>query len=216
MKYNPFAVSALLAMVIAFGLSLRIFSQDRGFLHVVNESLATTEGYDQKFIDLANHLEKVMATRASFSYPGGKDPMTGRRREVASMVGADASQARSSANKIAANKTGKGGRTDGKVVAKNSSNKTDANAVVDTAAAAAAALAAQPPEDNVKLTALIADDYGQHTAIVMNGERSQSVEVGDMVGKRKVTKITSKEIIMEDESAVYSYELSGNRNYQKK
>ena len=216
MKYNPFAISALLAMVVAFGMSLRIFSQDRGFLHVVNESLATTEGYDQKFIDLVNHLEKVMATRASFSYPGGKDPMTGRRREVATLVDGDASPARSSMNKISGNKTGKGGRTDGKAVGKNSGNKTDTNAVLDSAAAGAAALAAQPPEDNVKLTALIADDYGQHTAIVMNGERSQSVEVGDMVGKRKVIKITSKEITMEDDSAIYSYDLSGNRNYQKK
>ncbi|MBW8888370.1 MAG: hypothetical protein JF616_11500 [Fibrobacteres bacterium] len=77
-------------------------------------------------------------------------------------------------------------------------------------------LPAAPPPDKVKLTAIIADDYGQHTAIVMDGERSLSVDVGDMVGARKVTKVTSKDITMEDDSAIYVYDLAGNRSYQKK
>lgn len=191
-------------MVVAFGLALRIFSQDRGFLQVVNESLATTEGYDQKFIDLVNHLEVVMTTRASFSFPGGKDPMTGRRREVANISGLNVASARIAASKTLSAKNAKPAQGD-----KNSSAPT-------TAADSAALAAAEHVEDNVKLTALIADDYGQHTAIVMNGERSQSVDVGDLVGKRKVTKITSKEITMEDDVAVYSYDISGNRDYQKK
>src|SRR3954468_16405217 len=84
MKYSPFAAAAALAMILALGLSLRIFSQHNGFSRIVNESLATSEGYDQKFIDLVDHLEVVLTRRASFAYPGGKDPMTGRRREVAS------------------------------------------------------------------------------------------------------------------------------------
>jgi hypothetical protein len=189
MRFNPFATSAVLAMVLAFGLALRVFSQNNGFRREVNESLATTEGYDQKFIDLVNHLEDVLAKRASFAYPGGKDPMTGRRREVA-MPMADVAPKRLAASRPAAKAASAKPETD--------------------------PLPPEPPPDRVKLTAIIADDYGQHTAIVMDGERSQSVDVGDMVGTRKVVKITSKEITMENDSAVYLYDLSGNRNQQRK
>lgn len=189
MRFNPFTAAAVLAMVVAFGLALRVFSENSGFRQEVNQSLATTEGYDQKFIDLVNHLEEVLAIRASFSYPGGKDPMTGRRREVVATPEA------SEPKRIA-------------------SNKVPAKAKAASAAKANPEKAAPP--DRVKLTAIIADDYGQHTAIVMDGERSLSVDVGDMVGQRKVTRITSKEITMEDDSIVYGYDLSGNRNYQKK
>ncbi len=194
MKVNPFAAAAFIAMALALGLALRIFSQNNGFRFEVNQSLATTEGYDQRFIDLVNHLEQVLAKRASFSYPGGKDPLTGRRREVAIPVVEQASR-RESASSIA--------KTAGKssMVAKLDSTKQDVLAT---------------PPDRVKLTAIIADDYGQHTAIVMDGERSQSVDVGDLVGNRKVTRVTSKEITMEDDTAIYSYDLSGNRNYQRK
>jgi hypothetical protein len=192
MRYNPFIAAATLAMIMAFGLALRIFSQDRGFLNVVKESLATTDGYDQKFIDLVNHLEKEMAIRASFGYPGGKDPMTGRRREMANLSDAP------SMAKVATTSKSSGKKATVKPAEEDS-------------------LKAPPPTlDKVKLTAIIADDYGQHTAIVMNGERSQSVDAGDMVGNRKVTKISSKELIMEDETGVYSYDLSGNRSFQQK
>lgn len=192
MRFNTFAASAILAMALAFGLSLRVFSQNSGFRKEVNQSLATSEGYDQKFIDLVDHLEEVLMVRASFSYPGGKDPMTGRRREVAQAVTPEAVVRRTAASKAASR--GKSGA-----------------AKPDTTT-----LPPAPPPDPVKLTAIIADDYGQHTAIVMDGERSLSVDVGDMVGARKVTKVTSKEITMEDDSAVYTYDLSGNRNQQKK
>jgi hypothetical protein len=40
--------------------------------------------------------------------------------------------------------------------------------------------------------------------------------VGDQVGNRKVTRVTSKEIVMEDETAVYTYDLAGDRTYQRK
>ena len=72
------------------------------------------------------------------------------------------------------------------------------------------------PVDRVRLTAIIADDYGQHTAIVMDGERSLSVDVGDMVGNRKVLRISSKELTMEDDTTLYTYGLSGTRNQQRK
>ncbi len=196
MRFNPFTVAAVLAMVLAFGLALRVFSQNSGFRHEVNQSLATTEGYDQKFIDLVDHMEEVLTIRASFSYPGGRDPMTGRRREVASP---NAGPAASAPRRVAAAK--------GAAPKKTPAAKADA----DELPAAPA-----EPEDKVKLTAIIADDYGQHTAIVMDGERSKSVDVGDMVGARKVSRITSKEITMEDDTGIYSYDLSGNRNFQKK
>lgn len=193
MKINPFTAAAALALVLAFGLALRVFSQNSGFRHEVNASLATTEGYDQRFIDLVNHMEDLLAKRASFAYPGGKDPMTGRRREVALPAAEPAPR---------------------RIAATNARPKPGpkAPAKPDTADPAPAA----PPVDKVKLTAIIADDYGQHTAIVMDGERSQSVDVGDMVGNRKVTKITSKDITMEDDTAVYGYDLAGNRAYQRK
>jgi hypothetical protein len=194
MKFNPFTAAAVVAMVLALGLALRVFSQNSGFRQEVNQSLATTEGYDQKFIDLVDHLEDVLTIRASFSYPGGRDPMTGRRREVASPV-AEAVPRRIASGKPSAAKA--------------------SAAKAGTPAPAAPAVSAAPA-DNVKLTAIIADDYGQHTAIVMDGERSKSVDVGDLVGARKVVRITSKEITMEDDAGVFTYDLSGNRNYQKK
>ncbi|MEO6096787.1 MAG: hypothetical protein ABIW76_14245 [Fibrobacteria bacterium] len=191
MRFNPFISAAVLAMVLAFGLALRVFSQNSGFHRVVKESLATTEGYDQKFIDLVDHLEEVLATRASFAYPGGSDPMTGRRREVAIPIAARIPSPR----RTAASKASSG---------KPAQPKADS------------AKSPEPALDMVKLTAIIADDYGQHTAIVMDGERSLSVDVGDMVGTRKVVKVTNKEITMENDSAIYSYDISGNRSLQRK
>jgi hypothetical protein len=193
MKVSAFTLASALAMALALGLALRIFSQHRGFEKVVDASRVSNEGYDQQFIDLVNKMEKVLAQRASFSYPGGKDPMTGRRREVAAPV------AESAPKRIAA------------VAA-----KPKAGAKAAPKPDTSFNLPAEPPPDKVKLTAIIADDYGQHTAIVMDGERSLSVDVGDQVGARKVTRITSKEIAMEDESAIYTYDLAGNRTYQRK
>lgn len=188
MKPSSFPLASLLALTLAIGLALRVFSQYHGFEKAVDASRVSSEGYDQKFIDLVNHLEDVLARRASFAYPGGKDPMTGRRREVA----APASQP--APRRFAA-----------------------AKAKAKTAKPEPAPPAPEvQPEDKVKLTAIIADDYGQHTAIVMNGERSLSVDVGDLVGNRKVVRITGKDITMEDDSAVYGYDLAGNRSYQRK
>lgn len=190
MRISSFSIAAALAMVMALGLALRIYSQSNGFHEVVNQSLATTEGYDQKFIDMVDRLEDVLTRRASFAYPGGKDPMTGRRREIAQPAAEAVPRRIAAAKPKASPKAAK----------------------PDTAFQ----LPAAPPADKVKLTAIIADDYGQHTAIVMDGERSLSVDVGDMVGNRKVTKITSKDITMEDDTAIYDYDIAGNRNYQKK
>lgn len=195
MKVTPFTSASLLALVLALGLAARIYSQHAGFRKVVNESLATSEGYDQQFINLVNHLEEVLTTRAGFPYPGGKDPMTGRRREMAAAI----------------LETGTSGPA-----ATASKPTTQKPAKFAATKVEAAPASAQPLPDRVRLTAIIADDYGQHTAIVMEGERSLSVDVGDAVGDRRVTRITSKELTMEDGVTIYTYGLSGTRNQQRK
>lgn len=200
MKFNPFVAAAALALVLAVGLAGRIYSQSTGFRKVVNESLATTEGYDQQFINLVNHLEEVLTTRASFPYPGGKDPMTGRRREVAAEV------LEQPAPRLAASRAGSKAAPK---APKGAGNPAGRGSASDSAPA-------EPPSDKVRLTAIIADDYGQHTAIVMDGERSMSVDIGDMVGARKVVRITGKELTMEDDLTVYIYGLSGSRSQQRK
>jgi hypothetical protein len=187
MNYNPSATATILAFALALGLSARMYSQHNGFSKVVHESLLTSEGYDQKFIDLVNHLEDVLTTRASFPYPGGKDPMTGRRREVAVME-----------------------------VAPRRAVPVQRSASAKPAPALRKAEQDPDPKDRVRLTAIIADDYGQHTAIVMDGERSLSVDIGDSVGDRKVIRITGRELTMEDASTVYTYGLTGTRTQVRK
>ncbi len=64
--------------------------------------------------------------------------------------------------------------------------------------------------DPVKLTAIIFDDRNrQFTAIVMDGERSYSVEVGDRVRDRRITDITSENVIMKSSSKAYVYDIYG-------
>lgn len=188
MKFNPFLAAAALSLILALGLAARIHSQFSSFREVVNESLATSEGYDSRFIELVNHLEDDLTTRANFPYPGGKDPMTGRRREVAALV-----------------------------LERESAPRKPIRAARAAAKPTPAPSAGPAPvPDKVRLTAIIADDYGQHTAIVMDGERSLSVDVGDAVGGRRVVRITAKEVAMEDQAMVYTYGLSGARSQQRK
>jgi hypothetical protein len=72
--------------------------------------------------------------------------------------------------------------------------------------------AAASPIDPCKLTAIIYDDESKKfTAIIMMDERSFAVEVGDKVGDRKITRITSGRIFMEDDSLMYYYDISGEK-----
>ncbi len=181
MKFTSALGSALMAAILALVLLIRMTQIHQFFQKTVRQSLVVTEGYDQKFIDLVNHLEDVLATRASFSYPGGKDPMTGRQREVAQYV------------PIAPVKR-----------------------VASTPRTAGPANQASLPapvavNDPFRLTALIADDYGRYTAIVMDGERSMSVDVGDMVSGRKVLRISSREIVLGNDAGSMTYNLNGER-----
>jgi hypothetical protein len=63
----------------------------------------------------------------------------------------------------------------------------------------------------MRLTAIIADATGRKiTAVVMDGERSFSVEQGDLVSGRKITRITNEGIYMESDSMMYFYDIYGN------
>jgi len=66
--------------------------------------------------------------------------------------------------------------------------------------------------DPVKITAIIYDDsQNVHTAIVMDGERSFSVEVGDRVKDRKITRITAKVVYMESSTHLFKYDIYGKK-----
>ena len=75
---------------------------------------------------------------------------------------------------------------------------------------AAAAPKVEKPQDPVKLTAIIYDDKNnRYTAVVMDGERSYSLEVGDKVRGRIIRKITGDFIVMEGDSLFYQYDIFG-------
>lgn len=69
-----------------------------------------------------------------------------------------------------------------------------------------------PAPDPVRLTAILFDDRSKkYTALVMDGERSVSIEVGDEIRDRRVRSITSKEIVMEDSEYQYRYDINGKK-----
>jgi hypothetical protein len=181
-------VASVLALLLAFGIILRITTQKGHFDRTVSEALQTSEGYDQKFIDMVNRLEDELAKRASFGYSGGKDPMTGTMRQVVHPVAATPAPRR-----------------------------VRAPAHPAPAPAAAPQKAPEPAGDQVKLTAIIADATGRKmTAIVMDGERSFAVDPGDIVAGRKITRITNEGIYMEDNTLYYFYDIYGKRMTKKK
>ncbi|MBN1128206.1 MAG: hypothetical protein JXA71_04435 [Chitinispirillaceae bacterium] len=183
MKQHRLLISAcVLTVLISFIMIFRSFSARASFERSVNEKLKTSEGYDQRFIDMVNRLEELLATRAQFGYSGGKDPMTGVTRQVV--------QAPKPAAKPKFRPAPK-----------------------QTAAAEtqAAPPRPEPPADEVRLTAIIADATGMKiSAIIMDGERSYSVDVGDKVVGRKITRITNEGIYMESETMLYFYDIYGN------
>lgn len=73
------------------------------------------------------------------------------------------------------------------------------------------------PPDPVKLTAIIYDDEGgKYTAIVMDGERSYSVEVGDNIRGRTIRRINAKVLWMDDKNMWYGYDIWGRKSKKKK
>ena len=171
-KETTFIIVAVLAVFLAVGMLIRTYTQKENFDRVVHEALKTSEGYDQRLINMVKRLEEELAMRASFGYLGGKDPMTGKNRRV-----------------VLPRKTKvkKGTKAPAKKL------------------------------DPVKLTEIIFDDEKtKYTAVVMDGERSYSVEVGDRVRDRKITKITEEEIYMENAENYFAYDIRGKSKKKSK
>lgn len=175
--YTTLIVASVLALLLAGGIFARMYINKRDFDRTVIEALKTSEGYDREFIDMVNRLEEELAIRASFGYTGGKDPMTGKLRSVATSL-------------------------------------------IRTKKAAPAKPAEEVNEvyvDPYKLTAIIFDDEAKkYAAIIMMDERSFAVEVGDVVGDRKIYRITSDRIYMEGDSLYYYYDISGKTGMRSK
>jgi hypothetical protein len=174
MKNKSLITASVCAILLAMAAFIRIGTVKHDFDLNVREAHKITEGYDQSFIDMVKRLEVVLATRASFGYPGGKDPMTGVERRVVQPSPKAVSAAPSSAPRTAAQET--------------------------------------EAADPVQLTAIISEAAGKKaTAVVMDGERSLTVDVGDIVAGRKVTKISNESVWMENGRFVFYYDIHGKR-----
>jgi hypothetical protein len=181
-QHRLLLASTVIAVVLSLFIIYRSFSASANFDQAVHESLKTTEGYDQRFIDRVNRLEELLATRAQFGYSGGKDPMTGNKRQVVQIKAPPPAPVRTY------------------------HAQQQAGTVPEAAPAAPAVQA-----DQMRLTAIIADATGRKiTAVIMDGERSFSVEQGDLVSNRKITRITNEGIYMESDSMMFFYDIYGN------
>lgn len=174
-KNNSLIIAAVLAVLLAVGITFQMNLQKRKFDKNVLESKKTSQGYDKRFIDMVNKLEEELTMRASFGYMGGKDPMTGKKRRVVRRPR----------------------------IRKKQPKQVEKIPVVKI--------------DPVKLTAIIYDDEKtRYTAVVMDGERSFSVEVGDRVRNRRITRITEEVIYMQDAKFYYKYDIYGHSGKKKR
>ena len=188
-KYSVMIFACVLALILAGYMIHRVDSQKRTFDKTVRDALRTSEGYDQAFIDMVNRLEDELAERASFGYAGRKDPMTGTVRVVAAPV-----------------------RTPGRRAAA-------VRQAAQTQTEEAVSEEVKPVEviDPVRLTAIIFDNArNTFTAVVMDGERSYSVDVGDRVAGRRIMRITAQEIMMESDTERFTYHILGDKKRVQK
>ena len=81
-EHAIYVYAAILALVVCAVFGFGVGSRSRDFNRTVKKALATSVNYDQSFISMVDRLEMELATRASFGYEGGKDPMTGLFRQV--------------------------------------------------------------------------------------------------------------------------------------
>lgn len=188
MLTKKYMLLVLVLVAAATALSCwRLQMQTDHFQQLVDQSAIATEGYDQEFIAMVERLEDELATRASFPYMGKKDPMTGKIRTV--------------------------------VVAKAPppERKRRERVRTETPAAVEAPVAVVEERDPVRLTAVIFDDLKKsHTAIMMVGERSVSVEEGDKVYGRIAKGITVSTVTLEDQNKIYEYHISGQSRSRDK
>ncbi|KMQ50780.1 hypothetical protein CHISP_2303 [Chitinispirillum alkaliphilum] len=173
-QYSTQIVASVLALILAFALTARIRYQRNFFDQMVTDALETSEGYDQRFIDLVQKLEYELTLRASFGYTGQKDPMTGRERVV--LVQTPPVRRQPVRREVK-----------------------------------------QEEVDPIRLTAIIyEEERGVHTAIVMDRDRSYSVEMKDQVAGRTISRITASKIFMEDDKAIYYYDIDGSKGKELK
>lgn len=188
-------LSALLVAIIASSVLARIKNLEDQFNKDAARMKAQTASYDQDFISMVNRLETELAARASFPYLGGKDPMTGKIRYVVEAP--------------VAPKTKANGKKNTKV-AKHEEPVEQPTPVVAPPVDTVETKPATAIKDPVRLTAIIYDDFKKaFTAIMMVGERSYSVEVGDKINGRITKQINAKQVTLEDDQKAYQYDISG-------
>jgi hypothetical protein len=181
-KYITLIIASALALLLAIVLVWRMHHQKKCFDNILREALQTSEGYDQRYIDMVNRLEHELTLRAIFGFTGQKDPMTGKERVVLMQV----PQHRKPT-------------------------------VVTNASGARDTVPAAREVDPVKLTAIIYEENrGIHTAIVMDGDRSFSVEVRDKVAGRRIVAISGTRVYMEDSENEYYYDINGDKGRRLK
>jgi Tfp pilus assembly protein PilP len=169
-KEKMLIAASLGALALAIFLFARILAVKRDFDATVRESYRTTEGYDQQFIDRVNRFEQVLVNRATFGYPGGKDPMTGAVR------------------RLAAEKTATGTAAP---------KMTHAPLPAGT-------------DDALRLAAVISYPQGQkRTALIMQGDRSFTVDAGDAVPGGRVAGITHEGILIDRDNGSFFYNING-------
>jgi len=187
-KYSILVYSCILAVVVAGLGAYLIQKQKKSFDATVRTSLQVSEGYDQQFIDMVNRLEDELAERASFGYAGRKDPMTGTTRMVAA-----------------------------RPTITRSARRAAAAAPAQAAAVESNEVKVVEEVDPVRLTAIIFDNSKNiYTAVVMDGDRSFSVEVGDRVAGRRITRITNENVHMENDQYRFTYGILGNNTRVEK
>jgi hypothetical protein len=186
-KYSALVYASVLAAVLGGFLIWKIEGQKKAFYSAVR---AAREVSDQQFIDMVYKLEDLLAERASFGYAGSRDPMTGAVRAVAARP---AAVPKAAAERMAATE-----------------RRAPAPAAPAEESGEAPGQAAERP-DHVRLTAIIYDNTKRiYTAVVMDGGRSLSVDVGDRVADRRVTRITNNEIHMESDTERFIYNILGD------
>lgn len=177
---------SLAALILAAVMVYRISAIDRSFSAEVKKSQSASAGYDVAFINLVNHLEKELATRAQFGFSGDKDPFTGRQRMIAAPV----------AEPIKVASIAVPGK------------KVDTKSVKP--AGKAKPVASRPSSPAIRVSAIIYEQTkNSYTAIVMEGDRTLTLEVGDVFGSLKVTAITGTSFTCSDSKSEYTYDLRG-------
>jgi hypothetical protein len=187
MNQKTMLIASILALVLALFIFVRMTIVKHSFDMSVSASLKTSEGYDEKFITKVNNLENILATRVSFGYSGAKDPMAGTRHQAESAPAP--------------------------VVAASPRPPHPVGPATVVAAPPRVVVSSDP----VKLTAIIGDANDRHlTAIIMDGNKSYSVDAGDMISGRRITRITSEGVFMENASQSYYYDIYGKRQTRNK